>query len=145
MRKRIQGLATWAPLLAAILIALPCSGQPAADGPDADRRERIADNLRLRFEQLREAQVVVTELSPAEVDGMDIGTVVINGRNAMRFLVTHDDSQLYVLAADGVDVSLTREEVAAEFARLEREALAEARQRHEQLMVLSKGKPSLGK
>ncbi|MBT8401699.1 MAG: DsbA family protein [Rhodothermia bacterium] len=136
-----------ATLCCLMLIApLAASAQPAGtNGADADRRAQISENLQFRFEQLREAQVVVTELGEADVAGFDIGTVVINGRNAMRFLVTKDNTQLYLLAADPVDVSMTKSEVAAEFDRLEREALAEARQRHQQLKVLSKGKPSLGK
>lgn len=139
-------------ILAPILICLmllathSASAQSAAtNGADADRREQISENLRFRFEQLREAQVVVTELGDADVAGFDLGTVVINGRNAMRFLVTKDNTQLYLLAADPVDVSMTKSEVAAEFGRLEREALAAARQRHQQLTVLAKGWPSMGK
>lgn len=143
--KSLENTILAASLCCLMLLAPLASAQSGGtNSADADRRERIAENLRFRFEQLREAQVVVTELGDADLAGFDLGTVVINGRNAMRFLVTKDDTQLYLLAADPVDVSLTKSEVAAEFDRLEREALAEARQRHQQLMVLAKGKPSLG-
>ena len=137
-------------LLAAVLFPLvaswtPSAGQSVAQESDEDRRSRIADNLKLRFDELRDAQVEVTELSEADLPGFDEGTVIINGRNTLRFLVTRDDGSLYLLAADPVDVSMTKQEVAAEFKRLEGEELSVARQRHKELIALTRGMPSRGK
>lgn len=134
------------PLLAVGLALLTTLVFPAtADAQDSpERRVRIAENLKLRFEQLREATVVVVELGESGVVGMNIGTLVINGQNQMRFLVTDDDTRLFLLAAEAVDVSMSAEELAAENARLESQQTIQARQRHTQLLAMSQSAPSLG-
>ncbi|NNE69876.1 MAG: thioredoxin domain-containing protein [Rhodothermales bacterium] len=62
----------------------------------------------------------------------------------MRFLVTDDDTQLFLLAADPVDVSMTDAELAEERAQLAQAASSQARDRHAQLLSLSQDAPSLG-
>lgn len=127
-------------LLAATLLA-PTNLQ-AQDSQE--RRDRIAENLKYRFEQLRDASVAVVALSDAGIPGMSMGTLMINGQNQMRFLVNADDTSLFLLAADPVDVSMTEEELAAERERIAQAGAVEAQERHAQLLALSQGAPSLG-
>lgn len=130
-------------LLALILIFPACSAQARQTAEQA-RRARIAENLKFQFEQLREAQVTVTELEDAGIAGMDIGTLVIDNQNRLRFLVTRDDRQLFLLAADPVDVSKTREELEEELAQRGQAERDQARQRHAELLAASAGAPSRG-
>jgi protein-disulfide isomerase len=115
-----------------------------AQSTDELRRQRIADNLQLRFEQLRGVPIRVTDLTDAGVAGFDLGTLLIDNQNQMRFLVTKDDTHLYLLAADAVDVSQTSEEIAAERERQARAEAVAADARHQQLLALIPGAPSLG-
>lgn len=124
--------------------AASASAQSNDPAPDQERRDRIADNLKLQFEQLRNSDVRIMEISDAALEGFDQGVVVIDGRNAMRFLVTDDDKYFFLLAADAIDVSLSKEEVAAEFARLREEEMKLARTRHRALLDLAAGRPSRG-
>ena len=117
----------------------------SADAQDSpERRVRIAENLKFRFEQLRESSVSVVELGVSAVDGMDLGTLVINGQSQMRFLITDDDKQLFLLAAEPVDVSMSAAELAAESARLLSQQAIQEQQTHAQLLAISQNAPSLG-
>ena len=130
-------------LAALILFVTPiaaCAQTPSDD----DRRARIAENLQFRFEQLQGVPVEVVELGDSDVPGMDIGTLMIAGQNQMRFLVTEDDTQLFLLAAEPVDVSMTGADLEAQRAEMAQAESREARQRHAQLMALSRQAPSLG-
>ncbi|MFT4604026.1 MAG: protein-disulfide isomerase [Rhodothermales bacterium] len=137
--RRVHFLTVTLALLAAFAGPLTAVAQ---DSPE--RRVRIAENLKFRFEQLRDASVEVIELGQADVAGMALGTVVINSQNRMRFLVTDDDSQLFMLAAEAVDVSLSASELAEELKRLDSQQAVQAQQVHAQLLALSQNAPSLG-
>lgn len=135
-----------ASLLVVTLAFLTTLAFPAtADAQDSpERRVRIAENLKFRFEQLREASVSVVDLGASDVAGMSLGTLVINGQNQMRFLVTDDDTQLFLLAAEPVDVSMSAEEMAAENARMRSQQAVREQQVHAQLLAISQNAPSLG-
>ncbi len=120
-------------------------GQSMLLQPDDERKERIAENLKYRFAQLRGAQVVVDELGPSSTPGFDEGTVTIGGRNRMRFLTTSDDSRLYLLAADPIDASLSIQEIALELEKERLELQREARDRHRELLAESEGLPIRGR
>ncbi len=119
-------------------------GQSVVVEPDEDRKLRLADNLKLQFRQLRESDVVVQELGPSDVSGFDQGIITIDGRRAMRFIVTEDDRYFYLLAAEPVDVSLSSQEVALRLAAEEREEARQADERHAALLDASKTRPSRG-
>jgi protein-disulfide isomerase len=128
-----------------VLLAHAATPAVSAQGADsAARRARIVENLKVRFAQLADASLQVTQLEDAGIAGMDIGTLLINNQNQARFLVTRDDKRLYMLAAEPVDVSQTRAELEGEVARAALQKAAAARQRHIQLMALTDGAPSLG-
>ncbi|MFT5145023.1 MAG: protein-disulfide isomerase [Rhodothermales bacterium] len=133
-------------LLLAVFVLVGCAS-PSAQAQEADaasRKARIVENLKVRFAQLADASLQIMQLEDAGIPGMDIGTLLINNQNQARFLVTRDDTRLYMLAADAVDVSQTRAELEGAIARSALQEAAAARQRHVQLMALADGAPSLG-
>jgi protein-disulfide isomerase len=113
------------------------------DGGD-ERKERIAENLKYRFPQLRPSSVVVDELEESPTVGFDEGVLVIDGRNRMRFLTTKDDTRLYLLAAEPVDASLSVQEIALEMEKEQAEVRREANERHAVLLEQTEGMPSRG-
>ncbi len=129
-------------LLAACVVA--ACAQPDVSAPEQVRRDRIVANLRLQFEQLRNSDIRIAQLDDSDLDGFDEGVVVIDGRNAMRFLVTDDDKHFFLVMADAVDVSRSSEQVAMEYERLRKEEVKVARARHEELLKMAAGKPSRG-
>ena len=95
------------------------------------------------FPQLGQHRVEIDEIEPSGVDGLSEGTFSINGQQTQRFLVT-DDGQLYLLAADPVDVSRTAEELAAARAEREQAAATEVSERRDQLNEAAAGLPARG-
>lgn len=124
--------------------ACPTVGQSILMEPDDARRERIAENLKFRFPQLRESEVEVMALSPSPNSGFDEGVLSIDGRSRMRFLTTNDDSRLYLLAAEPVDASMSVQEITLELEKQRVESRREARERHHVLLDESDGLPSRG-
>lgn len=130
-------------LLAVALAACgPADGQVAA--ADDDRRARIAENLKLEIDALRDAYVQVTELGESDVAGLQSGTFTVNGQ-PYAFLVTADDTRLFILAGDPIDVSRSREDVAAVLAEQAAVAAREAAERGAALAEATAGLPSKGR
>lgn len=120
----------------------PVNGQSATDDPA--RAEQILENLKLQFPQLRDHSVVMEPLRDSGLDGIFAGTFVINGQQQQQFLVSEDNTKLYLVAAGPLDVSLTSEEIAAQMEE-ERAAVAQAAQeRSAQLASSIEGLPVRG-
>ncbi|MEM1042512.1 MAG: DsbA family protein [Bacteroidota bacterium] len=113
------------PLLSFVLFTGPACGQSAT--ADEDRKSQVLTNLRFEFPQLDQYQVEMGDFAPSGVDGLMEGSFVVNGQQTQRFLISDDNTKLYLIAADPVDVS--RDEAALAEALAEREA--EARQENE--------------
>ncbi len=130
------------------LLILGCSSPQAngqaADEPAEQRKERILANLKFLFPQIQQYNVVMGELTPSDIEGLERGSFTINERQTQQFLVTTDDKQLFLLAAEPVDVSLTSEELAALVAEREAAAAREARERGTELAEAVKGLPVRG-
>ena len=109
-----------------------------------ERKERISENLKYRFPQLRNSTVVVDELESSPSAGFDEGVLVIDGRNRMRFLTSKDDTRLYLLAADPIDASLSVQEIALEMDKEEAQKRRQAEERHSMLLAQTEGMPSRG-
>jgi protein-disulfide isomerase len=131
-------------LILSVTFSQSAACQSVVTSGDDERADRIAENLKYRFSQLRNSTVLVQDLTPSATVGFYEGVVVIDGRNRMRFLTTNDDSRLYLLAADPIDASLSVQEIALE---MEKERMAqrqEAEQRHRVLLEQTEGMPSRG-
>lgn len=131
-------------LLISIVFTQSAACQSIVMGSDDERNERISENLKYRFPQLRESTVTVEELAPSSTTGFDEGVVVIDGRNRMRFLTTKDDSRLYLLAADPIDASLSIQEIDLEMEKERMAVRREANERHSVLLSQTAGMPSRG-
>ena len=129
-------------LVVALTACGPADSQSSSD--DADRRARIAENLKLEVGALRERAVEVTELAPSDVAGLDRGAFTVDGQS-YPFLVTRDDTRLFILAADPIDASRSPEEVAAVLADEAEAAAQEAAARADALAEATRGLPSRGR
>ena len=119
-------------------------GQAASESTPAERKARILANLVYEFPQLGQYRVDLGDIEPTGIDGLSKGSFTINGQQTQQFLVTDDDTQLYMVSADPVDVSRSADALAA--ARMEREeaALTEAKERGERLVAATSDLPVRG-
>ena len=121
------------------------NGQAAGSDDDATpRKERILENLKYQIPQLRELYIVMGEITPSDIDGVDQGSFIVNGQQNYKFLVTSNDEKLYLLAADPIDVSMTAEDIAAAMEEEKQAADAQAQKRHEELNAFAAGMPVRG-
>ncbi len=143
----MKKILTWA-VLAVLFMGCNTQVNGQAAGADdeatAQRKERIAENLKYQIPQLRELYLVMGDLIPSDIDGLDAGSFTVNGRQTYKFLVTHDDEKLYLLAADPIDVSMTADDIAAAMEEEKQAAAEEARKRHEELNAFAAGMPVRG-
>ncbi|MEE2703293.1 MAG: thioredoxin domain-containing protein [Myxococcota bacterium] len=110
---------------------------------DQDRAQRILANLKLRLPEIASANPEIGPLSPSEISGVDKGSFRIRGKD-YPFLLTADDSKLYILQSEVIDVSLSEEEVRIELARLGEQKAREATERRVQLERATSGLPVRG-
>lgn len=115
-----------APIAVAAALGLSLAAPPGAFAEDAGIKDRIVDNLKVTYEQLRDAEVTVGEIGESTLgEGLREGTLLIGGRQ-QRFLLTADGKSLYLLGAGPIDVSRNSEEIQAELKRLDMEKMAKA-------------------
>ena len=135
---------SWA-VMAALLMG--CNTQvngQAADEATEQRKARILENLKYQIPQIRAVSVVMGDLTRSDVEGLDQGSFLINGQQSYKFLVTKDDTRLYLLAADPIDVSLSTDDIAAAMEEERQIALKQAMERHEELAAFAAGMPVRG-
>lgn len=128
-------------LLPFLLVAAACAQPPVSD---AEREERILANLRFEFPQLGDAVLAIRDLGPSGIPGLDRGTLVINAQQEQLFLITDDDTRLYLIVAEAIDASRDAEALAAAAAEREREAALEVARRAEELERLFADLPVRG-
>lgn len=132
------------PLLSVLVLALGLS-TAACGQPDADAREaQILANLRFEFPQLAQHAVVIDEIRPSGIAGLDEGSFTINGQQTQPFLVSEDNAKLYLLAADPIDASRSEAEIAEALAEREAAASQAERDRAEELAAAADGLPIRG-
>ncbi|OZC01638.1 DsbA family protein [Rubricoccus marinus] len=128
--------------LATFVVACgPANSQTASGGED--RKAQIIANLKHEFPQVADLDVRIDTLKAA-ADGMDEGTFLIAGQPPQPFLVTRDNSAMYLIASDPIDVSRSVEELAEARANADSEAEAEARVRSAALASSVAGLPARG-
>lgn len=127
------------------LLALMTLGSLSACAQSVDdaRKERIIENLKYQFPQLREYEVTMQELVDSGVPGLQRGSFLIAGQQEQDFLVT-DAGELYLVAAGPVDVSLTAAEIAARMEEERAAEAAEAQARQAELDAFIAGQPVRG-
>ncbi|MEL7059144.1 MAG: DsbA family protein [Acidobacteriota bacterium] len=130
-------------------LLLGCLGPTSVDAETggAERKERILANLKLQFPQLEQLDVTVNDITASEFTGLDQGsfTVMAQGRaNEQAFLVSNDDTKLYFIQGEPIDVSKTQDEIQAEIAQREEKAKEEALARVETLERAIAGDPVRG-
>ena len=127
-------------LLALLVTAPACWAQSRTEA----RKQQIVENLKFEIPQLQDFQVQVSDLEPTGTDGLERGHLIIPGQQPIPFLVTTDDTQLYLLAADPVDVSRSMTELATLQEQRAAQEAAAATSRHKALLAITEGLPIRG-
>lgn len=123
-------------IVLALSVASFAAGAPAAAQEEDTRKERILANLEHQIPQLAQVNASIGDIEPTDVEGLEQGTLVINGQ-PRPFLITTDDTKLWLLAGEAMDVSRDAEEIQAEQARQDSE-------RQETLAQAIEGEPVRG-
>ena len=121
----------------------PGSGEQAPGSSQDRRGAQILTNLKLKLPQLADANPVMGPIEPSGVRGLDEGSFRV-GAQTYPFLVTADNTKLYLVRADPIDVSLGEEDVARELARLEEEKARKAAELRDKLEDAIAGLPARG-
>ena len=136
--------------LALLFAVAACQLAPAPTSAQEDpeaRKARIVANLKLTFPQLAEMDITMGEITASDFAGLDQGSFTIGqgGRTqTQQFFVSSDDTRMYVISGDPIDVSRSQEEIEAELAKREQEEAQAAAQRLEQLEQSVAGLPVRG-
>lgn len=133
--RQLTALALFALLL--LPLAAPAAAQEEGGVDDSQaRKDRIIANLKSQLPQLAQMNVTVGAIEPTEIEGLEQGSLVLQGRS-QPFLVTSDDTQLWLLASEPMDVSQDTAELEAEQAQRQAE-------RQETLASIVSGEPLRG-
>ncbi|MCP3959917.1 MAG: DsbA family protein [bacterium] len=130
MRKRISLLLL---IILSLALCQAAIGQEASDG-DA-RKAKIIANLKMKYSQLRTAQISVGDIVASDYQGLERGSFTVNGKE-QKFLLSADDKALYFIS-EPLDVSRSTEEIEAEMAE-------EKAKQGEMLANLAVGQPIRG-
>ena len=97
--------------------------------------------------QLENMNITIGDIAASDFGGLDAGSfsIVNSGRSqTQQFFVSSDDTRLYILSGDPVDVSRSEQEIRAELDKRELEAAQEAAMKQKQLEDSVAGLPSRG-
>lgn len=119
-------------LLFALLTPVACA-QPAVN--DADRHERIIANLKFEYPQLANLHIVVNEIEATDTPGIQRGSILIDDGQEQPFIITADDSQLYLVISDAIDVRRSGDDLTEVEAQRLAEAATEAVERGNELLA----------
>ena len=117
-------------LLAFFTVAAAC----AQVDNSSDRKEQIKANLIFLFPQLEEHHVELNDFEESGTAGMDLGRFIVNGQQEQPFLVTADNSKLFLITGGPYDVSKTESDLADLMAARKEAARQKAKEIHEDLM-----------
>lgn len=136
LKSRMMALAASMALVASALVG------PAAAQDDA-RKAQILGNLKLELPQLGEMNPTMGDITPSGIAGLDQGTFNVRGR-PYNFLVTTDNTKLWLLQGEALNVSRGEAEIKTELAKREEEKKKEAEQRLAKLNDSIEGRPFRG-
>ena len=134
-------LKTFALLAVCLLIAMAAVSTMAQD--DQARKDKILANLKVQFPQLEKARTSMGSIKASPFEGLDEGTFLVNGR-PQSFFVTKDDTKLYMVSGQAIDVSRTEAELAEEIAKRKEAEAKEAQERIAKLEAAVEGQPVRG-
>lgn len=129
-------------LLAIGLLTLLAVSAMAQD--NEARKTQILENLKVQFPQLEKANTSMGQLKASEFEGLDEGTFMVNGR-PQAFFVSKDNTKLYMVSGQAIDVSRTTDELAVEIAKRKEAEAKEAENRLAKLNAAVEGQPTRGK
>jgi protein-disulfide isomerase len=136
--------------IAALLVAATLVGlwmltpATAQEENSAERKALILANLKLKFPKLEQMRVIMGDIEPTEFEGLDRGFFTMPGRGDQKFLVSRDNTKLYMISGDAIDVSLDEEQLQARVAEIEAEQARAAAERSAQLAAAVDGVPARG-
>lgn len=137
---------TFALLLALVACQLTPAPTSAQEDPEA-RKTRILANLKLAFPQLEKLDVTMGDIAASAFAELDEGSFTVNsggGQQNQKFLVAADDTKLYLISGQPIDVSRTTEDIQAELDKRGAEAAKAAIERRQQLEDSVAGLPVRG-
>lgn len=108
------------------LLTLPGCLAAAADSDMEARKAKIAENLKAAYPQLQTAGIVMDDLVASEFEGLFEGSFTIGGKQTQNFLVSADDTKLYMIS-EPINVSRSAEEIEAELAKQKTAAAEKAK------------------
>jgi protein-disulfide isomerase len=115
-----------------------------ATSSDPERQKRIKENVEFQLrEQLQGQPVAVGEIELDYVEGFDSGMIRI-GQQAIRFITSKDDKNLFLIGAGPFDASLTAEGRAEAIREGERQAAQAALRRADELRTAIQDLPKKG-
>ena len=131
----------------AILVLLFVSDIAHAQENSQARKDRILLNLEYRFPQLKNAKLTIGDIAPSKYNGLDIGSFTVESRNGTQqqnFLISRDDTELYMYSGAPLNVSLTPAQIQAEIEQKEQAEAQIANARLAELKASAKTRPSKG-
>lgn len=114
----------------------------ASDDPEA-RKSKIMSNLLLQFPQLEEMGATMGDIGSSDFADLDEGSFTVRGRQ-QKFLVSKDDTKLYLVQGEAIDVSKSAEEVQAALEERAAEEAKAAEERATELAASIEGLPFRG-
>lgn len=129
-------------LFASVLIGCGPASSQTADSSE-ERKAQIVANLKHEFPQIADLEVAIDTLTSVS-EGMDEGSILIAGQAPQPFLISSDNSKMYLLASDAIDASRSTEDLATARSEADAAAAAEARERGDALDTATKGLPVRG-
>ncbi|MEM7587785.1 MAG: thioredoxin domain-containing protein [Acidobacteriota bacterium] len=130
-----------------LLLTILCAGVSAVAFAETDnseeRKQKILANLQSQFPQLKQASITMANLESSGYGDLDRGSFTINNRQTQKFLVSPDDTALFMIS-DPIDVSRSSTELAEEAAKQEAEAAVKAAEVAKELEAEIAGLPFRG-
>ena len=123
----------------------PAPEAKAPAGPDSseERRNKVLANLKFAIPQIEEGNGTIGMFQASGVDGLDRGVLNLGGR-PIPFLVTSDDTKLWLIQGDALDVSRNQAEIEVELAKRAEAARQEAIARNAKIEASVEGRPFRG-
>jgi len=129
-------------VLAALVLSVFGVAAAAAD----ERSDKILANLKLQFQQLRELEVTMGEITPSGFEGLHQGSFTVQtprGPQPQNFFVSADDMKLYMVS-EPFDVSKSKADIDAQLAEEAKAKAEAAAHRKEDLAAATAGLPVRG-
>jgi len=118
--RQLTALAVLAVLSSLAAVPAVAQEEGAAPAPDEARNARILANLEFHIPQLAQMNPTIGSIGPSGIEGLEEGTLIIQGQ-PRPFLISADDTKLWLLASEPLDVSRDLAEIEAEQAQRESE------------------------